>query len=68
LRAYEADKAVYEVIYEVRNRPDWVEIPLAAVAALVGSSTNSGSTLNGRANPAEEPAEIGVATTRLKEQ
>ncbi len=34
LRAYVADKAVYEVVYEVRNRPDWVHIPLAAVAGL----------------------------------
>ena len=34
LAPYEADKAIYEVIYEVRNRPDWVSIPLAAVAAL----------------------------------
>ena len=34
VRAYEADKAVYEVIYEVRNRPDWVSIPMGAVAAL----------------------------------
>ena len=31
LRAYEVDRMVYEVCYELRNRPDWVGIPLSAV-------------------------------------
>lgn len=36
LRAYTADKAVYEVRYEIRNRPAWVGIPLGALHALCG--------------------------------
>ncbi len=36
LDAYVLDKALYEVVYEADNRPDWVDIPLAAVARLVG--------------------------------
>ncbi|AWB84479.1 phosphotransferase [Corynebacterium liangguodongii] len=35
LAAYVVDKAAYEVVYEANNRPDWVDIPLAAIEGLV---------------------------------
>jgi trehalose synthase-fused probable maltokinase len=32
LAAFELEKAAYEVLYELNNRPDWLPIPLAALA------------------------------------
>jgi maltose alpha-D-glucosyltransferase/alpha-amylase len=35
LGAFELEKAAYELEYELRNRPDWVAIPLTALASAV---------------------------------
>lgn len=39
LRAFEADKAVYEAVYEARNRPAWQAIPLNSLTQLVDGAT-----------------------------
>ena len=36
LRTLEVDKALYEAVYEARNRPTWLPIPLAALDRLLG--------------------------------
>ena len=37
LAAFTLDKAVYELAYELANRPDWVEVPLGALERLTGA-------------------------------
>jgi maltokinase len=39
LAAYVADKAVYECVYEARNRPTWLSIPMAALSQPTGQPT-----------------------------
>lgn len=35
LAIFELEKAVYELLYELNNRPDWVQIPVAGIARLL---------------------------------
>jgi maltose alpha-D-glucosyltransferase/alpha-amylase len=36
LHAYLMEKAIYEVGYELNNRPDWVDVPLRGILTLLG--------------------------------
>ncbi len=42
------DKALYELQYELNNRPTWVRIPLTAIALLIerGQSVGTSSDLS----------------------
>ncbi|MEA2700308.1 MAG: maltose alpha-D-glucosyltransferase / alpha-amylase [Myxococcales bacterium] len=37
LRFYELERVIYEVDYEMNNRPDWIDIPLRGLVALATS-------------------------------
>ncbi len=39
LDAYLLEKAVYELVYELNNRPDWVRIPMQGILQLVNQAT-----------------------------
>jgi maltose alpha-D-glucosyltransferase / alpha-amylase len=36
MRTFLLEKAIYELNYEINNRPDWVVIPLRGIKALMG--------------------------------
>jgi predicted trehalose synthase len=35
LSIFELEKAVYELRYELGNRPDWVQVPLSGLLAML---------------------------------
>ncbi|KNC18334.1 glycogen branching protein [Arthrobacter sp. RIT-PI-e] len=43
-RALWLDKALYEVVYEIRNRPDWVEMPVRDVRRALGADPGTPAT------------------------
>ena len=50
MRCYTLDKSLYELQYELNNRPTWVRIPLSAIALLAdrgGSAPNATGTSDG---------------------
>jgi maltose alpha-D-glucosyltransferase / alpha-amylase len=42
LPLFELQKALYELRYELENRPDWVRIPLAGILGFVAGPTGEG--------------------------
>ena len=38
LAVFELEKAIYELRYELNNRPDWVRIPVAGIVRLLESA------------------------------
>jgi maltose alpha-D-glucosyltransferase/alpha-amylase len=42
LRAYLLEKALYEIVYEVNNRPEWIAIPLSGILDVLNASDGTG--------------------------
>jgi maltose alpha-D-glucosyltransferase/alpha-amylase len=61
LRSWVLEKALYEVRYELNSRPDWAEIPLRAVAAILGPPAGGGGTAAAASPQAGSSAGVAAA-------
>ncbi len=53
-RALWLDKALYEVVYELRNRPDWLDVPVSAVRRMLQGGISAEEQADGRNIPEKE--------------
>ncbi|XVX21411.1 1,4-alpha-glucan branching protein GlgB [Actinomycetota bacterium] len=65
LEALELDKALYEVVYEARNRPDWIDIPTAAIDRILHRSPAPGeqAAYSNEPHDTQTPSEEHVPVT-----
>ncbi|MDQ0737137.1 putative trehalose synthase [Arthrobacter agilis] len=65
-RALWLDKALYEVVYEIRNRPDWVEMPARDVRRALGAQSGADATKAADMNtPKNTGPDKGAGQTNL---
>jgi predicted trehalose synthase len=43
--AFEIDKALYELAYELSHRPAWTRIPVAGIHKILGRGSDGGRTV-----------------------
>jgi 1,4-alpha-glucan branching enzyme len=62
LDAYTLDKILYELLYELNNRPDWVRIPLQGIESLIEREGEASTTTATRAQDKAPAPSRGPAT------